>query len=104
MIALLLTIFALQATFIEGNFAVLNAVQNNVGSLMGGTFLTLWGSGFSREGKSGSTQVYLGTNLCPVVEYYSSDTKLVCFTPPGPAGTVTVFVQTVFAGVSGSCK
>ena len=51
----------------------------------------------------GSTQAYLGTAPCTIVPYYSSDTKLTCYTPPAAAaGTVTVFVQLVYTGVSGS--
>jgi hypothetical protein len=87
---------------VQANLAVVNSLQNTRGSTEGGTLLTIWGSGFSIAGQRGSVHVYLGTSLCRTVAYFSSDTKIVCFTPPGSPGTVTVFVQTLYAGVSGS--
>ena len=85
------------------DFAVLSSLQSTSGSLAGGSYLVIWGQGFNRGGKAGSTQVYLGTRSCTVVPYYSTDNKLVCYTPPSPVEqTVTVFVQLVYFGVSSS--
>ena len=61
---------------------VLNGVQAVQGSLAGGTFLTVWGTGFHAGGAEGVVNVFIGSSLCPSVPYYSDDTKIVCYTPP----------------------
>ena len=98
-----LALLLLQGTLTTAAFATISRLQSSSGSLQGGTYLVIWGSGFDRGGMSGSTQVYLGTSPCTVVPYYSSDLKLVCYTPPSPvAAQVQVSVQLVYEGVSGS--
>ena len=32
-------------------------------------------------GEQGATTVYIGTQICETIEYYSSDTQLACLTP-----------------------
>lgn len=61
---------------------VLSGVQAVQGSLAGGTFLTVWGTGFHAGGMEGVTNVFIGNSLCPSIPYYSDDTKIVCLTPP----------------------
>eukprot|EP00039_Didymoeca_costata_P018192 m.332487 g.332487 ORF g.332487 m.332487 type:complete len:4620 (+) comp16956_c0_seq1:136-13995(+) len=51
-----------------------------VGSLGGGTKITIEGAGFQRGGIEGGTDVYIGQLRCDIDNYWSSDTKLVCTT------------------------
>jgi len=64
--------------------AVVNAIQATTGSIMGGTYFSVWGAGFNRGGVEGKTVVFVGSSECATVEYYSTDSRIVCFTPPGP--------------------
>jgi hypothetical protein len=43
--------------------------------------ITISGKGFYRDGVDGATTVYLGSQICNTIEYYSSDTQIVCETP-----------------------
>eukprot|EP00638_Chattonella_subsalsa_P015791 CAMPEP_0117829880 /NCGR_PEP_ID=MMETSP0949-20121206/8130_1 /TAXON_ID=44440 /ORGANISM="Chattonella subsalsa, Strain CCMP2191" /LENGTH=3868 /DNA_ID=CAMNT_0005670717 /DNA_START=230 /DNA_END=11837 /DNA_ORIENTATION=- len=52
------------------------------GSYEGGTRLTITGSGFERDGQDGSTKVFIGSNLCETIEYYSNDEQIICVSPP----------------------
>ena len=67
------------------------------------------GSNFAESGLSSNHVVYVGDSLCPVIEYYTTDSLLVCVAPPCNAnaclitndfrGSVTVdlsvYIQTV---------
>ena len=59
-------------------------ISPRYGSLEGGTLITISGRGFSREGKQGTTVVYVGNTICKQVEYYTTDTQIVCRTQPHP--------------------
>ena len=48
----------------------------------GGTQIKILGTGFARGGVEGRTDVYIGSQVCDVVEYYSNDHQLVCTTRP----------------------
>ena len=87
---------AAQFSSIAPTTPLISALQASRGSTQGGTFLTIWGAGFSMSGKQGMVTVFVGSSVCQLVEYYSSDTRLVCFTPPNlPAGSYPVQVQAV---------
>jgi hypothetical protein len=63
----------------------------------------VWGTGFNRGGLAGATWVWVGSDSCTVVPYYSSDNRLVCYTAPhAVAETVTVRVQLVAPGFGGT--
>jgi hypothetical protein len=49
--------------------------------MMGQARITIFGQGFMREGVDGQTVAYLGAYRCNTIEYYSSDTQIVCDTP-----------------------
>jgi len=66
------------------------------GSLEGGTRLTIRGTGFSRGGVQGSTTVFVGPNVCDTIEYYTTDTQIVCVTRAHPSSqTVDIRVSLV---------
>ena len=63
----------------------------------------MWGTGFNRGGVAGATWVWIGSDPCTVVPYYSSDIKLVCYTPPhATPEALTVRVQLVATGFGGT--
>ena len=64
---------------------VMNGIQATKGSTEGGTYLTIWGSGFNLN-RQGQLNVFIGTTVCPIVKYFSTDSTIVCYTPPGIAG------------------
>jgi hypothetical protein len=51
------------------------------GSVEGGTLLSIYGANFAPTGLFSQRQVYIGGAECSVINYFSSDTKLVCITP-----------------------
>ena len=64
--------------------ATVSALQTQRGSLGGGTYLSIWGSGFARGGRDGQTVVYVGNDVCEqtqATDYDSGDARLVCVTP-----------------------
>eukprot|EP00049_Salpingoeca_infusionum_P016727 m.345219 g.345219 ORF g.345219 m.345219 type:complete len:3928 (+) comp16139_c0_seq5:247-12030(+) len=61
--------------------ATITDVTPSYGSLMGGTLVTIRGSGFERDGAEGTTTAYIGTSVCEMVEYYSTDSQIVCRAP-----------------------
>ena len=71
-------------------------ISPRYGSLEGGTLITISGRGFSREGKQGTTVVYVGNTICKQVEYYTTDTQIVCRTQPHPSGWANIEVQLIF--------
>lgn len=62
-----------------------------VGSLGGGTRMSIRGEGFSSNQHSGANEVYLQSGdsfiPCDVQAYYSTSTQIVCDTRPSPTGT-----------------
>ena len=80
-----LVLLALAALFLPACAQVMNGVQALKGSTAGGTYLTIWGSGFKLN-KQGQINVFVGSSVCPIVGYFSSDSTLVCYTPPGIVG------------------
>lgn len=84
-------------------------ISYSLGGLQGGTLLHIYGANFLQSGLSSSHTVYIGDSLCPVIEYYSTDSVLVCTVPKCSAteclttinfqGMVTVdvnvYIQTV---------
>ncbi|KAA0165290.1 hypothetical protein FNF31_01943 [Cafeteria roenbergensis] len=66
------------------------------GSENGGTLLRIRGSGFFREGREGVTTVFIGSEICNMISYYSSDTEIWCYTPPMvPGGSYARIVISV---------
>ena len=55
---------------------VLNRITPHLGSYAGGTQITIFGSGFLRQGMAGATTVYIGTKICQTIEYYTMDTQV----------------------------
>lgn len=68
--------------------AVITGLLPQKGSLLGGTRVVVFGSGFGRDGKQGQTTVYVGNDVCTAVEYDSGDDKITCYTPPAPTHTI----------------
>lgn len=56
--------------------------------------LTLFGNGFSdmTNGAPG-VRVWVGVDECKIVEYWSTDSQLVCYTPPAPRTEKGEFAQ-----------
>jgi len=61
--------------------AQISGVSPRYGGFQGGSSITITGSGFARGGQDGSTSVYIGTNLCEIIGYYSNDEQIVCLSP-----------------------
>ena len=83
--------------------AVIYGMTPTSGSTAGGTLLTITGVNFMRDGTDGETFVFLASQVCEYVEYYSTDTQYVCYTPPTPLvgnglGSVPVVMVTVGTG------
>ena len=76
---------ALLAICTPSSAQVIQGIQATKGSTEGGTYLTIWGSGFHLN-KQGQLNVFIGTTVCPIVKYFSTDSTIVCYTPPGTAG------------------
>lgn len=64
----------LLAVAVEG--AVISHMYPVYGSVKGGTRLTIQGSGFARAGVQGTTVVFVGSQVCKQIEYYSSDVQV----------------------------
>eukprot|EP00035_Acanthoeca_spectabilis_P007825 m.144226 g.144226 ORF g.144226 m.144226 type:complete len:4359 (-) comp14100_c0_seq10:3061-16137(-) len=60
--------------------AVIHSISPTNGSIGGGTLVTITGSGFQRGGIVGGTNVFIGHLACPVIDYWSSDERLICRT------------------------
>ena len=81
--------------------ATITGLYPTIGSQMGGTQLTITGSGFLRQGTAGTTTVTLGGASCTEINYYTTDTHFVCVTPSSGTffeGTATVPVQMTLQG------
>ena len=70
----------------ERGAVIMDVTPRNMG-MMGGGLVTIKGSGFERDGEEGATVVYLGNVRCRAIEYYSSDTQIVCVTDDYPIET-----------------
>ncbi len=78
---LLLALLALGArAVIPLDAAIYGVTPHRVG-MDGSARITIAGKGFYRDGVEGTTTVYIGAQLCNTIEYYSSDTQIVCDTP-----------------------
>jgi len=88
--------------------AAIVGVAPLAGSLLGGTEVTISGSGFSRDGIAGTTTVYFGNDECVQIAYYSTDEQIVCLSPPHavsesvPISVVIVQVNTAFTATNGN--
>ena len=86
-LALLLGVFALLEGASAGGVSF-TAVINNVAptrvGMMGGGLITIKGQGFFRDGVEGTTTVFIGAQTCEMIEYFSSDTQIVCRLPSFP--------------------
>ncbi len=69
------------ASAISLTATIYNLAPTRVG-MMGGGLITIAGQGFFRQGVEGTTTAFLGTKVCKTIDYYSSDTQIVCETPP----------------------
>ena len=84
--------------------AAVSALQTQRGSLGGGTYLSIWGSGFARGGRDGQTVVYVGSDVCAQTQataYDSGDARLVCYTPASDIEQV-VDVRVAIVALDGS--
>lgn len=54
---------------------------SNVGSAEGGTELTITGANFAQGGLFSSRAVFVGGQACKIINYYTSDERIVCITP-----------------------
>lgn len=54
---------------------------SNVGSAEGGTELTITGANFAQGGLFSSRAVFVGGQTCKIINYYTSDERIVCITP-----------------------
>lgn len=59
---------ALLAAGTASDAAVISSIYPTSGGLLGGQVLTITGSGFHREGTQGTTNAYVGNNLCKQIE------------------------------------
>eukprot|EP00048_Salpingoeca_helianthica_P015090 m.224971 g.224971 ORF g.224971 m.224971 type:complete len:4030 (+) comp16594_c0_seq1:296-12385(+) len=96
--ALLLLGLCLQAAALPGD-AYIHSFFPKVGSLEGGTELTILGAGFERSNVSGQTLVFIGNMLCPIDYYKSSDSKLLCSTPQYRFDLSSLMIRVVLLSV-----
>ena len=54
---------------------------SNVGSVEGGTRLTITGTNFAQEGLFSSRAVFIGGQPCEVISYFTTNERIVCITP-----------------------
>lgn len=68
--------------------AVVSIISPSQGSMVGGTKVTVHGAGFARGpmGSVSTARVFVGALECRIEPYYSSDSRLVCYTPASPSG------------------
>jgi hypothetical protein len=57
------------------------SISPNIGSSEGGTQLTINGANFAQSGLFTSRAVYIDNELCKEIDYYTTDTQIVCITP-----------------------
>lgn len=67
---------ALLAAASVSHAAVISSIYPSSGSLLGGQLLTITGSGFHREGTQGTTNAYVGNNLCKQIEVSTARTAV----------------------------
>ncbi len=60
---------------------IVSVFPNNVGSVEGGTRLTITGANFAQEGLFSSRAVFIGGQACQVINYYTTNERIVCITP-----------------------
>jgi hypothetical protein len=72
-------------------------VSPATGGTAGGETITVTGSGFDVCADLNATLVYFGAKTATKVKV-TSDIKLTCVTPPGPAGKATVSIQITTVG------
>lgn len=75
-------IVVLLAAFVGTQAATIWGISPSRGSIRGGTVVSIFGSGFNRNGQQGSTRVFFGVDECIQEPYYSTDTQFVCYAPP----------------------
>ena len=100
----------LGVTLSVASAATILAIAPLRGSVLGGTKLIIDGAGFSRGPMSGlaDTRVYVGAQAATCDAYQSTNTRLVCSTPPSASGAdeaqpITVSTASIDAyGVGGS--
>jgi len=61
--------------------AQISNISPRYGGFQGGTSITITGSDFAHGNQDSSTLVYIGTNLCQTIGYYSNNEQIVCLTP-----------------------
>ena len=55
----------------------------NFGGYKGGTEIQITGANFMQSGGLGSSiSVFIGNSFCEVIDYYTTDRKIICITPP----------------------
>ncbi|MDK2856404.1 MAG: hypothetical protein PWQ41_526 [Bacillota bacterium] len=93
------------STFVDGKFTYISvpkitSITPAAGTIYGGTWVTIKGSGFLQEGVVGPT-VYFGAQKATAVVYISP-TEVAAKTPPAKAGPVDVTLVNPDAGRDGS--
>ncbi|GFR40479.1 hypothetical protein Agub_g1046, partial [Astrephomene gubernaculifera] len=65
---------------------ILNSIKPTIGSLAGGTRISIYGTGFG-DMYTSSRVVFIGPYPCSIISHLSSSSVLTCETAPGLAGT-----------------
>lgn len=60
---------------------IVSLSPSNGGSVEGGTRLTIVGANFAQEGLFSSRAVFIGGQACEVINYYTTNERIVCITP-----------------------
>lgn len=91
---------------------IIESITPSFGSVEGGTRLTITGANFAQGGLFSVRSVLVGGELCKVIEYFSNDLQLVCYTPkcfspdclssPTWTGSVSVNVDVQVITVEGA--
>ena len=103
LLLLLSSLLPLISCQLAGGFltATMTGLYPSFGSFMGGTQLTITGSGFARANTAGSTTVDIGGWPCVMIDYYTTDTQFVCTTASVGTffiGSITLPVQMTLLG------
>lgn len=72
---------AQELTFVQQLNPIIASISPNFGSVEGGTAITITGANFRSAGLFTSHQVYVGGNVCEIIDYYSTNERIICKTP-----------------------
>eukprot|EP01035_Chromulina_nebulosa_P018019 gene18019-23659_t len=71
-----------QIVLFDGSQPAIFQVSPNIGGLIGGTNIKIYGANFQPSGLFSNLVVYIGNDLCEINNYYTTNEQIYCVTPP----------------------